>query len=66
MTTAYTSMLHAGAPTNNATFFCTGNTSKCYYSMPKNTWDVQRKFCQDYGGDLVVYDNVWEQVRGWP
>jgi hypothetical protein len=31
--------------------------------MPKNTWDVQRKFCQDYGGDLVVYNDLWEQVR---
>ena len=28
-------------------------------------YNTARTNCQNLGGDLVTYDSLWEQVRGW-
>ncbi len=51
-------------PANNATLLCVpGNLTSCYsYLDTAASFDSQRAKCQALGGDLVTFDDIWEQV----
>ena len=50
-------------PAYNKTMFCDGTVSKCYTHRATGTaWSTHRAVCQSYGGDLVVYETMAEQI----
>ncbi len=49
-------------PAYNKTFFCDGTVSKCYSKRGSMSWSEARTTCQAYGGDLVVFETMGEQI----
>ena len=43
--------------------FCDGTVSKCYkHETAGYDWGVQRNKCWSYGGELVVFETLGEQI----
>lgn len=54
----------AGVPAYNKTFFCDGTATKCYSLRTGSfSYDTQRAQCQQFGGDMVFYESLAEQVE---
>jgi hypothetical protein len=52
------------APASNATFFCTFNTSTCYwYGATQTNQATAEGVCQGLSGHLTSYADHYEQVR---
>jgi hypothetical protein len=54
----------AGVPAYNKTFFCDGTVTKCYTLRTGGfAYDTQRTQCQQFGGDIVFYESMAEQIE---